>query len=392
MNIRRIVAFIFLLLMVGSAGGAWSNTVYASPADVLVEKQTERLNTGPVEEYWSKLMTEYGGFFPESQTPSFQDMMRGESFTPKAILNGMLKYVMHEVLVNGKLLASIVVLAIFSIILETIQSAFEKNTVSQVGYAITYIVLIILVINSFGVAIGYAKDAIGNMVGFMMAMIPLLLTLLASMGNMVSVTVLHPLVVFMIHSVGTLIYVVVFPLLFFSAVLHIVSAVSERYKVTQLADLLRNIAVALLGVFVTVFLGVLSIKGATGAVTDGITVRTAKYVASNFVPVVGRLFSDATDTVLGASLLVKNAVGIAGVVMIILMCAFPALKILTLAFIYKVSAAVMQPLGASPISKTLQTIGKSMIYVFAALASVGLMFFLAITIIITASNVSVMVR
>jgi stage III sporulation protein AE len=392
MNFRRIAAFILLLLAACLAGGTWSGIVYASPADALVEKQAERLDTESVEQYWSKLMKEYGGFFPENQTPTFRDMMRGEPFTPSAILNGMLKYVMHEVLVNGKLLASIVVLAIFSIILETIQSAFEKNTVSQVGYAITYIVLIILVINSFSVAIGYAKDAIGDMVGFMMAMIPLLLTLLASMGNMVSVSVLHPLVVFMIHSVGTLIYVVVFPLLFFSAVLHIVSAVSERYKVTQLADLLRNLAVALLGVFVTVFLGVISIKGATGAVTDGITVRTAKYVASNFVPVVGRLFSDATDTVLGASLLVKNAVGIAGVVIIILMCAFPALKILTLAFIYKVSAAVMQPLGASPISKTLQSIGKSMIYVFAALASVGLMFFLAITIIITASNVSVMVR
>jgi stage III sporulation protein AE len=175
-------------------------------------------------------------------------------------------------------------------------------------------------------------------------------------------------------------------------VLHIVSSLSSRYKVTQLANMLRSVSIWVLGLFVTIFLGVISVQGASGAVTDGVTIRTAKYVAGNFIPVVGRMFSDASDTVIGASLLVKNAVGLSGVVMLILFCAFPALKILTLAIIYNVSAAVMQPLGDSPIITCLQTIGKNMIYVFAALAAVGLMFFLAVTIMIAAGNVSVMMR
>jgi stage III sporulation protein AE len=147
-----------------------------------------------------------------------------------------------------------------------------------------------------------------------------------------------------------------------------------------------------MGVFLTIFLGVISVQGATGAVADGVTLRTAKYVTGNFVPIVGRVFSDAADTVIGASLLVKNGIGLAGVIILIFLCAFPALKILTLALIYNLSAAIMQPLGDSPIITCLQTIGKSMIYVFAALAAVGLMFFLAITIILTAGNVTVMMR
>ncbi len=109
-------------------------------------------------------------------------------------------------------------------------------------------------------------------------------------------------------------------------------------------------------------------------------------------PLWGDLFSDATETVIGASLLVKNAIGLVGVVILILLCAFPAIKILTLAFIYNLSAAIMQPLGDSPIIACLQTIGKSLVYVFAALAAVSLMFFLALTIMITISNVSVMMR
>lgn len=122
------------------------------------------------------------------------------------------------------------------------------------------------------------------------------------------------------------------------------------------------------------------------------TIRAAKYITGNFVPVIGKMFADATDTVISASLLVKNAIGLSGVIIILFLCAFPAIKILILALIYNLAAAVMQPLGETPIVTCLQTIGKSMIYVFAALAAVSLMFFLAVTIMLTAGNVTVMMR
>lgn len=387
---RYIIVFIMTMgLWLGLSG----SLVAESPTDAIIKEQANHLNTEPVEQYWDKLMKEYGGYFPESKTPTFMELLLGtKGISLKSIFKGLLSYVFHEIIINGKLLASIVILTIFSMILETLQSSFERNTVSKLGYSITYMVLIIIAINSFSVAIGYAKTAISSMIQFMIAIVPLLLTLLASMGNVTSVAILHPLIVFMINSVGTAIYVFIFPLLFFSAVLHIVSSLSEKYKVTQLANLLRTISLSMLGVFVTVFLGVISIQGTAGAVRDGVAIRTAKYISGNFVPVVGRLFSDATETVIGASLLVKNAIGLVGVVILIMLCAFPAIKILTLAFIYNLSAAIMQPLGDSPIIACLQTIGKSLVYVFAALAAVSLMFFLALTIMITVSNVSVMMR
>ncbi|MFX3633603.1 MAG: stage III sporulation protein AE [Candidatus Pristimantibacillus sp.] len=360
----------------------------------MTENQLNSIDTDAVESYWNKLKDEYGGYFPDQNMPSFFEMIMpgGEGLKLDTVIKGLLGYFLHEVLYNGKLLITIVMLTVFSMVLETLQNAFERNAVSKVAYSIAYMVLIIIAVNSFHVAIGYAKEAISNMIQFMLAMMPLLLTLLASMGNVITVSILHPLIIFMIHLVGTMIYTVVFPLLFFSAVLHIVSALSEKFKVTQLANLLRNIGVAVMGVLVTVFLGVLSVQGAKGAVTDGITMRTAKFVTGNFVPVVGRMFSDAADTVISASLLAKNAIGLAGVIILLFLCAFPAVKILTLALIYNVTAAVMQPLGESPIVTCLQTIGKTMIYVFAALAAVSLMFFLAVTIILTAGNAAMMVR
>lgn len=387
----------------GFAGAVSANAAAPAPdqqlqseqiAKELTTEQLTGLETDAVESYWNKLRSEYGGYFPEQRVPSFMEMVipGGKGLKLTDMLKGLLKYFLHEVLYNGKLLVTIVMLTVFSMVLETLQNAFERNTVSKVAYSITYMVLIIIAVNSFHVAIGYAKGAIEGMIQFMLAMVPLLLTLLASMGNVVTVSVMHPLIVFMIHAIGTLVYTIVFPLLFFSAVLHIASALSDKFKVTQLANLLRSIGVYVLGGLITIFLGIVSVQGVTGAVTDGVTLRTAKFVTGNFVPVVGRMFSDAADTVISASMLAKNAIGLAGVIILLFISVFPAIKILTLALIYNISAAVMQPLGESPIVSCLQTIGKTMIFVFAALAAVSLMFFLAVTIILTAGNASLMVR
>jgi stage III sporulation protein AE len=127
-------------------------------------------------------------------------------------------------------------------------------------------------------------------------------------------------------------------------------------------------------------------------VTDGITLRTAKFITGNFIPVLGRMFTEATDTVISASLLLKNTVGILGVAILICIAAFPAIKILSLALIYKIAAAVLQPLGGGPVISCLDVISKSVIYIFAAMAIVSLMFFLSLTVIITAGNLTMMMK
>jgi len=389
-----LLLFMLSMLFLPEAAAGAEAPEQGRISDDLAKQQSEEVELGQIQKFWNDLKDEYGGYFPEGKLPELRQLMfpDGQGWSVGQALTGLARFFLHEVLYSGKLLVTIVLLTVFTMLLETMQSAFERNAVSKVAYGIAYMVLIILAVNSFRTATSYAGEAIGNMVQFMLAMVPLLLTLLAGTGGVASVAVLHPLIVFMIHTIGTIVHVVVFPLLFFSAVLHLVSAMTDRYKATQLANLLRNAGVGVLGVLLTVFLGVLSVQGATGAVTDGVALRTAKFVTGNFVPVVGKMFSDATDTVMSASLLVKNAVGLAGVIVLLFLCAFPALKILTLALIYNLAGAVMQPLGGTPIVQCLQTIGKTLIYVFAALASVGLMFFLAVTIILTAGNAALMIR
>ncbi|WP_035350319.1 MULTISPECIES: stage III sporulation protein AE [Fictibacillus] len=365
----------------------------ASMKDEMIDEQLNSLGIDEIKEYWTKVAEEYGGFLPESQKGSFMDFVKGEkTFSFKEWAIGILKFLFHELLVHGKLLGTLILLTVFSMMLQSIQNAFEQHNISKVAYAIIYMVIIIFALNSFHVAIDYVKEAIANMMHFMIALMPLLLALMATIGSVASVSFFHPIIVFLVNSSGILINSFVLPLFLLSAILSLVSTLSEHYKVTQLAKLLRTVGMSALGVFFTVFLGVISVQGATTAISDGITIKAAKFVTGNFIPVIGKMFTDAADTVMSASLLLKNTVGVVGVAILLLIALFPAIKVLALGLIYQLAAAILQPLGGGPIIKCLEIIGKSVMFIFAALATVSLMFFLAITVIVASGNLSLMIR
>jgi stage III sporulation protein AE len=385
--------FFFLLIPKVQAAEDQQNAAPNPSPQSLVDTQLKSLDLTELKKFWGDITSKYGGFLPESQKGSLYDFIKeGKNFSFNQWGQGLLKFVFQEFVANGKLLGSLILLTVFSMFLQSLQNSFEKSTVSKAAYSIVYMVLVILALNSFHIAMDYTNETIGTMISFVLSLIPLLLALMAASGGIVSASFFHPVILFLMNTSGLLIQYVILPLLFLGALLSIVSTISENYKVTQLAGLLRNWSIGLMGLFLTVFLGVISVQGASTAVADGITIKTAKFITGNFIPVIGRMFTDATDTVIGASALLKNSVGIAGVAILLIIVAFPAIKILMISFIYKFAAALLQPLGGGPIIKCLDIISKSVIYVFAALAIVSLMFFLSITVIIAAGNVTMMMR
>jgi stage III sporulation protein AE len=388
-----LVSFFVVLFFSPEVVQASTQPPVDKPQGTVTDEQFESLGMEEIQSFWEDIVTKYGGYLPESQKGNFLEFVKGEKeFSLKEWFLGFLKFIFHEIIANGKLLGMLVLLTVLSALLQSLQSAFDKSNISKIADAVIYLVLIVVALNSFYVAASYAEEAIQQMINFIIALLPILLALIAATGGLISAAFFHPIVLLLMSTSGMFVKYFVLPLLFLATILSIVSTISDQYKVTKLANLLRNISVGALGIFLTIFLGVLSVQGTATAISDGIAVKTAKFVTGNFIPVIGRVFTDAADTVLSASALLKNTIGIAGVVILLLIVAFPAIKILSIALIYKLAAAILQPLGSNPVISCLDTIGKCVIYVFASLGIVSLMFFLTITVIVTAGNITLMFR
>ncbi|WLV23534.1 stage III sporulation protein AE [Aciduricibacillus chroicocephali] len=395
---RRSKQSIFLLILISlfffhSPDLASAQSKEEPPEESFQKELAEQISLDGVQEYWDKLGSEYKGFLPELEKTSIKEfLLSKDAFSGKQIIKGLLSFLFQELVSNGKLLGMLLVLVMFSAMLQTMHSAFEQSTVSKIAYFVVYLVLLFIAMNSFYSAFDYTRQSIEMMGGFMTALLPLLLGIMASFGNLLSVSFFHPVIVFLIYASSLVISKFVLPLLFLSALILIISSLNERFRINHLASLMKTVALGTLGAFLALFLGAISIQGAASAVQDGVAMKTTKFIAGNFIPVVGRTFTDAADTIFAASLILKNGIGIIGAVLLLLIAFFPAIKILVIAIIYKIAAAVLQPIGDGPIIETLNTISKYMIHILACLLACAMMFFLSIVIIAAASNVTILMR
>ncbi|MGI6552847.1 MAG: stage III sporulation protein AE [Clostridia bacterium] len=389
----KFYATLILLLLI------WSTILFPAQAqDRLAAEamvnQLEELDLEDLETFLRQLDRDLSADLPGLEISKiYENLKSGQlSLDLISILQNLATFFFKELMANSSLLGKLIILAIIAGILQNIQAAFEEGTTGKMAYAVTYLALISIALASFSLAITIGKNAVQQMVTFIQSLLPVLLTLMAAVGGFTTVALLHPLVITAVSLLSTLTLNVIIPLIYFSAVLAIVNHISDKFQVSRLADLLRDLTLGLLGVFLTVFIGILTIQGVAGAVSDGIALRTAKFMTGSFVPVVGKLFADAVEAVAGTSLFLKNAVSLVGVMVIVLIVLLPAVKILTLVIIYRLAAALIQPFGEGPIAAMLQSLAGSLLLVFGAVSSVGLMFFIALAIIAGLGNLTVLLR
>ena len=388
---KTFLTLIILLLIPISTSFAYDDGI---DSNIIIEEQLDNLKLEELKSIISKVDESSREYLPSMNFKELlTSLIKGEEvISANEILEGIFKMIFKEVLNNSMILVQILVLSIMLGVLTNLQSAFEKDTVGKLAFYVCYLVLIAVTIKGFIGAVNIGRKAIEDMVIFIQALLPTLITLLLAMGGFASSALFQPVILGAVSAISTLMKDILFPLIFFSSIIGIVSKISEKVQITKLSGLLRQVATGIIGISLTIFIGVMSIQGATAAKVDGITIKTAKFAVDKFVPIVGKFLSDAMDTVVGASMLLKNAVGVIGLLVLFIICIMPIIKILSILFIYKLTAAVIEPISSSKVVDSLNEISKSLVLILSILVAVGMMFFIGITIVIGAGNITVMLR
>ena len=310
----------------------------------------------------------------------------------KSIGANALKYLFSEIYQNLHILLKLVVLIILCAVLRNLQTSFLSDNIGEVAFYVCYIIVVSLLLISFNTAMKLSLDVIDGMIGFMYATMPVLITLLVSGGNITSGAVFQPTMIMLVEVSATIIKNIFIPLIFLSAILSIVNNISDKVQITKLTGLLKQITGWMLGIILTVFIAIITIQGSLGATVDGVTSKTAKFAISTFVPVAGKYLADAADTVIGCTLLIKNAAGVAVMIGIIAICLVPLLKIAALVLIYKAAGALVEPISDKRMSSCINDVAGSIVYVLGIAASVTFIFLLTVTAIISAGTMSAAIR
>lgn len=140
----------------------------------------------------------------------------------------------------------------------------------------------------------------------------------------------------------------------------------------------------------TVFVGAAGIQSIASAGADGLTVKLTRFATSNLIPVVGGILSESVETVMNCSVLIKNSVGVLGVICLVVIAAGPLLKIAAVLIIFRLTAAVAEPVSEPRVVQCLSELANSLSVLFSMLAAATVMFVIVLTIVINAGNTAVM--
>lgn len=291
-----------------------------------------------------------------------------------------------------KVMGNILIIVLIHSILKSVSDNLNNKSVAQITYYIQYILIATVIMSNFSRIITLTKEAVSNMISFIQLLFPLLMTLMLASGSVVSVNLVQPIILFIINLISNIFQSIIVPIILVSTALSIISRISDRIQINKLSKFLKSSSIWIIGILLTIFVGVLSIEGTLGSSVDGITAKTAKAAISSFIPVVGKVLGDAVDTVIGCSAILKNAIGIIGVIVVISICIVPILKLAVITIIYHLTSALCEPIADSKIVGLIAQMADTFKILLAILCSISVMLIIGITLVINISNTGLMYR
>ena len=297
-----------------------------------------------------------------------------------------------EVQTGIKSLLIILAIIIIHSILKSISESLENDSISKLIYYVQYIAIVTIIMSNFSDVINLVKQTSNNLIGFMNTLIPVLVSLMLYTGSITTTSILEPIILFLINFIGNLIQNILIPIILIIASISIISKISDQVQVAKLSKFLKSSTLWFLGIILTIFVGIVSLEGTLASSVDGITAKTAKSIVSSAVPVVGKILGDVVDSVLGCGIILKNAVGFVGVVIIISICIVPILKLSVLTISYKLVASISEVIADAKIVKLLDEMGDIFKILLGILFTIFFMVIIGTTLLIKMSNTGMMYR
>ena len=362
-------------------------TVKAEDNTIATQKETFGINSF-IEN--SKQYT--GEFFADADISEILNSAISGKVDNSKIYKKILKILGTEVQTGIKSLLSILAIIIIHSILKSISESLENDSISKLIYYVQYIAIVTIIMSNFSDVINLVKQTSNNLIGFMNTLIPVLVSLMLYTGSITTTSILEPIILFLINFIGNLIQNILIPIILIIASISIISKISDQVQVAKLSKFLKSSTLWFLGIILTIFVGIVSLEGTLASSVDGITAKTAKSIVSSAVPVVGKILGDVVDSVLGCGIILKNAVGFVGVVIIISICIVPILKLSVLTISYKLVASISEVIADAKIVKLLDEMGDIFKILLGILFTIFFMVIIGTTLLIKMSNTGMMYR
>lgn len=308
------------------------------------------------------------------------------SLNPVNIFNMISDDLMREVRECAGDVMILFIIAAISGIITTVSNSLGNKSTGEAAFFACFTLMSAAAVKCFTVAIQYGTEVVTAMTNFITKLSPLLMLMIATSGKTFSAAAFQPIMSAAIYVVSVLIEKCLVPLIAFSSVLAVAGNISDKVQLSGFCRVVKSIAKWLMAAIITIFTGISGIYGFASPSLDALSGKAVKFAVGSLVPVVGSFLSDTLETVVSGTRLMKNSVGVSGIIVMCVICIIPILKIGVIQLMLKLTSAIAEPLTDKRISSMMWEMSESVTTVFAVVVMVAVLFLINISIMLAATN------
>lgn len=303
----------------------------------------------------------------------------------KKLMDQLLELLWSEIETNKGLLIMVLLLAVSCTFVKNIAEAFRNSYVSDICFALIYMQMMVMLLKSFQIAGGIVTDALNRIVEFMTVLVPVFcMSLSLSMANLTSAG-FYQLAFIVIYLVQWILLELLIPLVQVLVVLQFMNYMVKGEKFTKMCELLEDGIRWCLKCVVSVIVGLNVIQVMVAPAVDRL--KTSSVTRGvGMIPGVGNISNALSDMLLGAGMVIKSSVGTAGILILLLIAMLPFLKLIILTVLYKVTAAVTEPVADKRIAGSINGVYVGCMLMVKILLTSLVLFVVTIAIVATTSN------
>ena len=375
---------IIIIILIAFPVCFFGNNLKTANADDLsdsIKDSINKLDLEQVEDFFEKEKLDDFDFYS-----TFKNILDGKYNNATNVFDYIKNIIFAKTSKFLPVIIAVIITCLLYVILQNVKSRYAGDSVANIIKFVTILSIFIFIFPSFISICNNTKNIIKNIGKFSEIMSPIILTLMVASGGTVSATVFKPSVLFFSNIVINVFYSIVLPIIGIFTAFSIMSHFSKEIKLKKFTDFFSGILKWIFGIMI-VFYGILiSIQGISASSAEGISIKVAKYALSNSIPIIGGLVKDGLDVVTAGSIIIKNALGITGLVGIFYYVLSPVMEMIVFSALLKLAAAVTDIFSGDSIGEFLITISNSINYFIAAVVTVGLMAFLTVLLMVISAN------
>ena len=287
-------------------------------------------------------------------------------------------------------LLTVMILAVMSSILSGLTSGFKKRQTMEIVHYVFFALVVSIVMVKIAEIVTECREVIDALSKLSDSAFPPLITLMSALGGKVSSSLYKPQLALFCRIITSVIRSVILPLFTAGIAFCLISNLSSAVKMDKIQSAIRYVSTVIITSIFGLFITYLTVAGISGGMADGVSIKAAKFVLSNYVPILGGSLSQGFDLISAGCVLVKNAIGLIGILGVVFLILKPIFHIVVFTFALKAVASLVQPIGDKRISDFLYSVSNATKTLITAILGTGFVFIVSLLLVVVTCNAGVL--